>query len=292
MATTRRRFNPTVRDRQIVTTVYTHRALTSDQITLLFWGHPKSTSRSRLRLRLLAEHGYLERAEQPVALSEGRKPLVYFLAKGGVDIVAEEFGIDVSHVDWKVQDNNVKWLFLEHLLATNDIRTSFEVAVPQTHLTLEEWIDDKSLARLSIKDTLTVRVAGAKPERMTVGPDGYVSFRTADGKTLHRAFIEADRATVPLTRWSHKVRKYLIYFRSSAFRERYRAQKPFRVLTATTSMERLTNMKQITEDGGGNNWFWFTTYDAIRDPQQILHHPIWFMAGHDEPIAFPYPLDT
>jgi len=287
--TTRPSFVPTERDREIVAAVSTHRALTSDQLSLLFWGDLKANSRCRLRLRLLAEHGYLERHEQPVALSEGRRPLVYFLGKRGLAMAADVRGVPESAIDWKKEHNDVRWPFLEHLLATNEIRVRFEVAAPRAGFTVLEWLDDKTLSSQSIRDQFTVVRSGGFFQA-AIGPDGYVSLLDPNGTTRHRAFIEADRATVPLGRWQDKVQRYLAYFRSAVFADRYKATKPFRVLTVTTSDERLANMKRVTEEAGGQTWFWFSTYAALADPADTLHRLTWFMAGRVEPVGFPYPL--
>lgn len=287
-----RSFVPTERDRQIVAAVSTHRALTTDQLALLFWGHEKASSRCRYRLRLLAENGYLERAEQPVTLAAGRRPLVYFLNKKGVAVAAEERGIGVSDIDWKLRHNDVKWPFLDHLLATNDIRVRFEVSAPKAGFTLLEWVDDKSLASISIRDTFRVRRPSGRVETMAVGPDGYVSLLSPDGTTRHRAFVEADRGTVPLTRWAKKVEAYRAYFQSDVFASRYQASKPFRVLTVTTGPDRLENMLATTLASGGATWFWFSTFSTLRASGTPLMKPVWRMTGSPDPAHFPHTKNT
>lgn len=284
-----RRLYPTERDRQIITAVYTHRALSSEHLALLFWGSITANSRCRYRLRLLAQHGYLERAEQPVTLAEGRRPLVYFLDRGGVDVAAQVLSVAPHEIDWKPAYNNVKWLFLDHLLATNDIRVRLEHAAPTAGFRLVEWLDDKTLSALSMKDQVVVIDPAGRRETVSVGPDGYFALSGEGSTLLHRAFIEADRGTVPLTRWGQKVKAYLAYFASPQFRDRYQASKPLRVLTVTTTQERLVHMKQVTEEAGGQSWFWFATYEATRDPDQLLFHPVWHMAGASAPVCFPYP---
>jgi hypothetical protein len=285
-------FAMTLRDREIIAAVSTHRALTTDQVSLLFWDRPKANNRCRHRLKVLSEHGFLERAEQPIALTDGRKPLVYFLDSKGLGVASEVLDVSPAKIDWNPKHNNVKWPFLEHLLATNEIRVRMEVAAPKAGFTIQEWIDDKSLASRSIRDRITIADPDGGTRQMTVGPDGYVSLLSPDGKTKHRAFIEADRATVPLARWRTKVWKYLQYFRSREFRDRYEATKPFRVLTVTTSQERLENMKKETESLGAITWFWFSTYDAIREGDRILFQPVWSMAGHGKHVSFPFPEPT
>lgn len=270
--------------------VATHRALTSDQIAHLLWGHAKASTRCRLRLRLLVDHGYLERAEQPVTLAEGRRPLVYFLDAAGLEVAATELGIAPGEIDWKPSYNSVKWLFLDHLLSTNQVRVGIEYAAPRTGLTITSWLDDRELSRF--KDQVAIAGEGGATKTVTVGPDGYLALTAPDGATIHRAFIEADRGTVPLTRWAEKVKAYLAYFRSPAYRERYHARKPCRVLTVTTTPERMAHMKAVTEGAGGKLLFWFTTYSAIAQPDSILFAPVWHMAGHGEPVCFPYPLPS
>jgi hypothetical protein len=214
---------------------------------------------------------------------------VYFLTKHGLVLAADVRGVPESAIDWKKEHNDVRWPFLEHLLATNEIRVRLEVAAPAAGFTVLEWLDDKTLSSISIRDQFMIARPSGDAMQVALGPDGYVSLLDPDGTTRHRAFIEADRATVPLGRWQDKVERYLWYFRSPVFADRYKATKPFRVLTVTTSAERLANMKRVTEEAGGQTWFWFSTYAALADPVEMLHRPTWFMAGQAEPVAFPYP---
>lgn len=285
-----RRYYPTARDREIVTAVFTHRALTSDQVALLLWGQPKASTRCRLRLRFLSENGYRERSEQPVTLSEVRRPLVYFLAPEGLTLAVAQMGLDPADIDWKPSYNNVKWLFVDHLLATNDIRVRLEYSAPRAGLTITTWHDDKTLSRQLIHDRVFVEHPKDGRQTVSVGPDGYFAITAPDGVTQHRVFIEADRGTVPLSRWKEKVTAYLAYFRSRAFVDRYHANKPFRVLTVTTSPQRLAHMKAVTEEAAGRSWFWSSTYEAIADPDRLLFVPVWYMAGQGDTVCFPYPL--
>lgn len=290
-------FRLTQRDAWTIHSVYTHRALTSLQIARLHFP-PVANRRDpigpqcRHRLKLLSQRGYLERAEQPVALAEGRRPLVYFLNSAGADLVAAQLGIERRELDWKPSHNKVEWLFLDHLLKTNDIRIAIELAAPGAGFEVEEWVDDMSLSSPGMKDEITIVGAAGKRERATVIPDGYVSLR--GGRRRFRAFVEADRATVTLSSekpyrrtWARKVRAYQAYFESSRFRERYQATKPFRVLTVTTTWARADHMKQITEEAGGGALFWFTTYQEAT-PEAMLFAPIWRVAGAQEQVCFPY----
>ena len=112
-------FRLTPRDREVVKAVYTHRALTTPQIEALLFppengqDHSTKTSRVRYRLKMLFQHGYLFRDEQPTKLSEGRKPLVYFIDQQAVPLLAEEYAVFPEDIAWKPKGNNVRWIFLD-----------------------------------------------------------------------------------------------------------------------------------------------------------------------------------
>lgn len=281
-------FSPNDRDTQIVSAVYTHRALTSDQLGVLFWGTSAANSRCRARLRQLWTHGYLERREQPALRSAGTRPFLYLLSKDGAQLLADVEAVPPGELDWRPDHNKVRWTFLDHLLATNDIRVRIERAAPKSGLQLLDWHDDATLAEAAGEDAFPMTTASGIQQMATVNPDGYLVLTQIGSPTVHRAFVEADRGTESLPRWGEKVARYLAYMHSDAFRKRYHARKPFRVLTVTTGDQRLTHLKEVTEKAGGKHWFWFTTYKAIQEPKHALFHPVWHMTGTDEPVCFPY----
>lgn len=282
-------YYPDKRDQQIIAAVYTHRALTTDQIGLLFWGTVKANSRCRLHLRLLAEQKYVKRYDQPVSRREGSRPYVYFLEEGGAQLLSALQAVPPGELTWRRAHNKVEWPFLDHLLATNDLRVRLERAAPTYGFTVAAWVDDASLASAALQDQFDLTTSTGLTRRVAISPDGYFALTSAGSPKVYRAFVEADRGTESLTTWADKVAKYLGYFASDAFRKRYRARKPFRVLTVTTSDERLANLKRVTEEAGGKNWFWFTTVEAIGEPRTALFHPVWHMAGTEEPVCFPFP---
>ena len=67
---------------------------------------------------MLFQHGYLFRDEQPTKLSEGRRPLVYFIDQHAVPLLAEEYAVFPEDIAWKPKYNNVRWLLLYPLLTT------------------------------------------------------------------------------------------------------------------------------------------------------------------------------
>ena len=127
------------------------------------------SSRCRKRLKYLYHGGYLFRDEQPTKLLEGRKPLVYFIDEQAVPLLAEEFGLFPEDIDWKPSYNSVSyWRFLDHLLATNDVRIAFERGVSAEGMSIEKWLDDRTLQSDLMKDSVTITTAKGKQVTQTV----------------------------------------------------------------------------------------------------------------------------
>ena len=225
-------FRLTERDVKTVMAVYNYRALTTPQIeTLLFppdngQTHPTKTSRVRHRLKLLFHHGYLFRDEQPVKLHEGRKPLVYFIDKNAIPLLAKQYGVFREDIDWHPRDNNVTWMFLDHLLATNDVRIAIEVAAAYAGYSLTKWLDEKTLTRKDMRDS--VEIVGPKGARIkaTVIPDGFFVLDTGDHHYFN--FLEVDLGTETgrsskfgRRDFSRKILAYLAYYESGIYAQKY-----------------------------------------------------------------------
>ena len=288
------RFAQTPRDVAIVRAVHVYHALTAAHIAALFFtpaphrsGDARSvSSRCRNRLKLLFHAGYLLRGEQSQTLSEGRKPLVYFLDAKGAELIAHLDGCGVADLDWHPRENKVGWLFLDHLLATNDVRIALALATRTEGCTIERWLDDKTLKRAHAGELVTLTGPNGKTQRVAVVPDGYFVLGTP-AATYH-CFLEVDRATTTgeSSVWGRrayglKVAAYLAYYRSGMYQARYQT-KSIRILTVTTGEQRLANLKAITEHAGGKSRFWFTTFERIRTAQDVLTDPIWEVATREE----------
>jgi hypothetical protein len=276
--------------------VYNYRALTTPQIeTLLFppdngQTHPTKTSRVRHRLKLLFHHGYLFRDEQPVKLHEGRKPLVYFIDKNAIPLLAKQYGVFREDIDWHPRDNNVTWMFLDHLLATNDVRIAIQVAAANAGHNLTKWLDEKTLKRKEMRDS--VELVGPRGARIkaSVVPDSFFCLNV--GEYDYFNFLEIDMGTETgksskfgRRDFSRKIMAYLAYYRTGLYEKKYDPEQryedfPMRVLTVTTGRKRLANLKSISEDAGADQQFWFTTFDQVK-PQSVLNEPIWEIAGQD-----------
>ena len=289
-------FQLTPRDIEIVQAVYTYRALSTPQIDALFFSEPQTSpkqgrvsSRCLHRLKLLFHSGFLRRKEQAQTLSDGRKPLLYFLDRHGAQYLAELAGCAVSDLDWDRQGHEVGTLFLDHLLLSNDVRVAATLAARQHGYTLTDWRDERTLRRDHHAEPITITAADGNAQQVTLIPDGFFLLETETANYHH--FLEVDRATSTLQGgqagkrdWARKVATYLAYFKSGAYQRRYQTQN-LRILTVTTSQKRLQNLKEVTEEAGGKKRFWFTTADKIT-PASIFTEAIWQVASSDDFFTF------
>ena len=275
-------FRVSPRDRRIIRAVYEHRALTTDQIQGLLFPTKAGLTHCQHRLKLLFHHGYLFRDEQPTKLSEGRKPLVYFLDAKGAAVLSEMFDLERGELDWHPRHNVVSHPFLNHLLETNEVRVAVEVAAEQQEAVVRQWLDEKTLKGSQMKEYVTFNGPQGGRFRAAIVPDGYFLLETREWS--FRFFLEVDRGTVTgqwnrygRRSWAKKTRAYLAYYRSGKYERRYGSSKG-RVLTATVNEKRLATLKTITEGAGGRDRFWFTTFDRVT-PETVLTAPIWHKAG-------------
>ena len=286
-------FQLTARDISLIDQIYQLRAATTDQLQrLVFPATAGGSLKGRMthcqyRLKLLYHHGYVTRDERPTRLSDGRQPLVYFPDKKGIELLAAQAGVEPNSLDWRPRDNTAKagHFFLEHLLATNEVRIALMLAAQVQGLTLVRWLDDRTLRRSEMKEHVVMPGEG----RVAIVPDGFFQVKTKEGKVFSH-FLEADRRTVVGVSsksgrrdWARKVRAFTAFYESGQYGRRYSAEQ-FRVLTVTTGAVRLANLKTITEEAGGGRRFWFTTYEQLTS-KTALSAPIWSVAGSSDAYA-------
>jgi DNA-binding PadR family transcriptional regulator len=266
------RMQLTERDMQVILGVYAYRVLRREQLQELFF---PSKNTANERLKRLYQHGFLERRWLPVEYGQGTSQAMYLLAERGVDVVAQQLGIDRASVDWRESYNRVGALFLEHLLLVNQMRIVFSLAAARDGIAMDSWITEEELK--ARREFVQISTAGGTQRRVAVIPDGYFLLNFGD-KRAH-FFLEVDRATEANKRWAQKVQAYLAYTQSGKYTERY-GTRSLRVLTVTTGEKRLANLKRATEEVGGGAMFWFTTF-AQATPEQILGRAAWQVAGRE-----------
>ena len=265
----------TTRDKAIVRAVYDYRLLKQTQIARLFFGGRSAAQRVLVRLY---QHGYLER--RFLSVHGGRSPTLYVLDKRGVELLRTEFGLDKVH---RYGAGDLKSDFLAHLLAINDVRIAVTLAAARAGYELLRWNSDAE--HKADYDYVRIVSAGGRSQQVSLIPDGYFRLKTPYG--YMSAFVEMDLGTMTLARFQSKVRAYLGYHRSGAFERRYQAQA-MRVLTVTSSLKRLENLKGATEAAGGRQPFAFAPLGEIT-PETVLTQPVWWVASESGRVALIQP---
>lgn len=275
--------------RQILHAVYVYRMLTREQIEWLIFppvhgqDHLTRTTEVRLYLKLLFHNGYLDRVPMPTEIGKWAWLPVYRLAPKGAERVASELQIDKKElVYWGRGDHkdkrpaDITRLFLVHALRVNDVRIAITRAVQQSGFKMEKWLDDGQLKSQAYKEYVSVREE-QEIRRVAVIPDAYFILNYGDRRA--HFFLELDRATMTSSRWVTRVKAYLEYVRSGQYTKRYQTTS-LRILTVTTTEERLRNLKKATEKAGGPKFFWFTTLDQVT-ASSVLLRPIWLLANDE-----------
>lgn len=285
-------FHLTDRDQEIVCSVFDYRVLTTHQIARLHFssstGEIESViSRCRTRLRYLTEAGFLRRFEQAQTLSEGRKPYCFVCTEKGAQLVATLRDLTMEELHW-TPIKKPSLLFLDHLLASNDIRMAAMFSAKKHGWSIPIWYDESMLRSAQMKDYVTITSSQGEEKRVAVIADGYFCFATETHPYF--CFLEIDRGTVTgeATKWenrdwSRKVLSYLTYYHSGQYEARYQT-KSLRILTITTTEKRLATLKEATEKAGGRSRFWFTTQEKATTAD-ILTDPIWQKAGQSGTFA-------
>lgn len=205
------------------------------------------------------------------AVAFGRGKTVYCLDRRGAELLAQE---------WDRKTHQVTSQFMEHSLAVSDARIALELACREFTCQIRGWLDEHDLKKVHTGHRELVHVEGARGinQRVALIPDGFFVLQVGN-KRAH-FFLEVDRATISNTRWMQRIRAYNAYYRSGRYKTRY-GTRSLRVLTATTSEERLANLTKATERAGGGMMYWFTTFDRVT-AMDIFTKSIWQIAGQEE----------
>ena len=263
----------TDRDKRVIEWVYLFRFLTRDQIKLLEFESVSKTACQR-RLSLLYHNKYLSAIHKPTHAGYGSSKRAYCLSKRGKEVISFMYdGMDSKNIKWNKKNNQVEIYFLEHTLAVNDVRVAFTISARSLGYELK-WIPEWELKALKEK----VRDPENPGKSLAVTPDGYFLLK-GEGKKAS-FFVEADRATETNRRWKDKIRGYVEYAKTGQYYKRYKAES-LRVLTVTTTQERMENLHATTKKVRGASFFWFTTKEKIFNNNVIIN-PLWVKSNKQE----------
>lgn len=241
------------RDQEIISQVYEFGFLSREQIQRLL--DFNCTTRANIRLRKLFDHGYLSRRFLPIGFGSMG---IYFLGPEGINLVGEKYGVDPSVIKKRQQAfEQKKDLFFHHDLSVNEVRIAFHLALANSNgLRLDRWLTP--IDCLQEYDLFNPQMG--RKIKTVFRPDGYFRYFFKD--RLFGCFLEMDRSTMTNARFQDKVKIYLEYAQSGCYQPRY-GLKFFRVLVVTKTVERLLNLKSVTERLT-DKIFWFSTLDELQ----------------------------
>jgi len=288
-------FQMTSRDIAVVEAIHRYRMLERRQVESLFFqkapGQRTNTNRSRERLRLLYQHGYLERVPRPIHPSQGSKGPVYRLGVNGAKFLAKRAEVSLSQFhywgrgdDKDARQTRVQPMFLEHGIALADIRIAVEQSAKRQGLTIELWRDEMEFRHPQEKEAVNVALSpDTQKERIPIMPDGYFVLISPRGRA--HFFLEMDRSTETIRKtWQRKIVGYKEYILGGKFHQQYGVawpQTPLRILTATISIDRAQHLKAAAERYGpleAAQMFLFAPFSELTE-MDALTAPMWLRAG-------------
>jgi hypothetical protein len=221
--------------------------------------------------------------------ARGSEPMVYALGNRGAEVLEAEGQVKRGGIRWDTKNRNLSRVFLHHTLAVAEVMVAFEVDcrnhvgvrfIPPEEVLAEAPPQTQRL-RLPFRWQVEIHEDG-KPYRLGVEPDRVFGLRF-EGEPENRQrvffFLEADRSTMPVVRkglaQTSFARKLLAY-RETWWRGLHRTHlgiSNFRVLTVTTSRERVENLVAACRlhFGGGSRLFLFTDQESL-DRRDVLTH--------------------
>ena len=204
-----------------------------------------SAQQIRRRLRLLFDHGYIDRPPAQIAqIVLGNRPMVYGLSDRGAAHLADFGYRGPSFKRLKDLNRGVGFSHMQHSMGLARCQLAFEAALESNAdvLRLVEQPD-----RLSW--SVDFDWDGVSVEGIRIVPDGYVGWRGPAQKNPAHLLIEYDRGTEPITRahfqTSSILRKLLAY--GALHSEGTSELENFRVAFITTSAKRVAAMQALYE---------------------------------------------
>ena len=276
-------------DADIIRHVNRHRFLRSPDIARLT-GRP--LTKIRERANELAHSGFLDRPRIQFDLpaEKGSAPHIFALGNKGADLLATLDGLRRAKVDWTDKNHTAGAVFFLHTLMIADLMIGFELASQATNGAIRLMQPDEILSRAPETTRraanpwkLTAAIVDAAG-RVEIGniPDKVFGLDNTQSRKRSYFLYEADRGTMPITRshprqtsFQQKVLGYLAGGGSENAHGKRFGIGNFRVLTVTTSLQRIENMiaaVKAATGGAGSRQFLFGVHGEIIASPNLLDH--------------------
>ena len=274
-------------DLDLIRHVARHRFLRSTHLLRLL--DNRSPKKLLERLGALYHNGYLDRprAQLDYYATAGSAPIVYAIGNRGMAVLAEFDGLARPKVDWTDKNRTAGRVFIEHTLLTADLAIAFEFS--SRRAANVRLIAANDILALAPETTRNAQNPWALPARIIHGdvvhdvrviPDKVFGLDFTEVRKRSYFFVEADRATMPVMRshprqtsFHQKILAYLAGAGAANAHGKRFGIGNFRVLTITTSQERIATMIEAVRHatrGSGSNQFLFTDRATLMRCPDVL----------------------
>jgi hypothetical protein len=186
------KYRLTERQVEMLAALARHRALTRDQLTIVFFGSKRRCQAALSQLKELGLIRHVIYLPQPLA---GAGPRAYLLTAEGAGVAAQVTGINRKVLGLRTARTGRSFLHINHTLAINDFYVGLHAAIRKIHGGLG-WVGEDE-----------VRTYYSRNGKPTLTPDGAAEIKV-DQRNV-RAFIEIDRGTERRLWLQAKFQRYL-----------------------------------------------------------------------------------
>jgi hypothetical protein len=263
---------------------------TAEQLTRLNY-KPGMLTTVKARLKDLADSGYV----LPLSHPSIRLPYVYALDRKGLNYLAAQ-GVDVREYfrPSQEEDSAKNFLFREHMLAISDLLIQSLLFVKaDTSYRIGTLLHERFFKNHPITATYT---RNNRDKTKTIVPDAYLEFvhtRESGKQEPLPVIVELDRGTEDQKFFRKRIRAYIVFLKSRAFRTLFGVENITIAFATTRDRNRIRQMREWTrkelavtnEPGWLADLFLFTSLPESMgesEPRQLYLDPVWYTPTEDD----------
>lgn len=265
----------TLRDKEVLLSVYHHRCLTTEQIAEIHFKYDtrgkvnsQASLIARRRLRKLFDYALVDRFFVDVGEGQGSSQAHVLLDSLGAKVVAGLLNLRMEEVDWRYEMNAARLPYLGHLVSINDfylylLRSAREHGHECTGF---------------LTETHTRHEFTHWDSRIVFNPDAYGQYWM--GSEGFHYFLEWDNGTMSPATFQKKHQRYVAFYDSEEYRKYY-PTFPL-VLTVTTTRERAATLAKSIRSKDSTDIVWM--FCAAEDVKANGAETIW-LDKHEKPVT-------
>jgi hypothetical protein len=270
--------------------LHTLQRATAEQLTKLNYKMGMLTT-VKQRLKDLSDAGYV----LPLSHPSIRLPYMYALDRKGLNYLAAQ-GIDVREYfrPSQEEDSAKNFLFREHMLSISDLLIHALLFVrAEPSYRIGRMLHERVFKNSPIKATYT---RSGREQTKTIVPDAYIEFvyTNPSGKEETIAVLwELDRGTEDQKYFRHRIRAYIVFLKSRAFKTFFGIENITIAFATTKNHNRVRQIREwaakefalTNEPGWLADLFLFTTLSENMgdiEARELFLDRVWYTPSEDE----------